>query len=151
MCVESQWGLSANYRLKSDNEKLDGKGTAARSWAWQKGKEKEENGFWFLAKSSHPLQLKNKIQSSWCSSFCLIPFQHHPKVLLILWDKGSGVIPRWDHNKFHEMFHLLPDLMLFPIGAKPAARSGLYDLPKVNQPPSSHTYRRTMKPNRSYT
>ena len=119
MCVESHWGLSANYRLKSDREKLEGKGTAARCCGWQREEEKGEGGGgWFLAKSSNPLlKAKNKIQSSWCPSHSHTPSQHNPVASIILWDKRSGVSPRWDHHTFHGTSHLFPELMPFPKGS----------------------------------
>lgn len=44
MCAESHRGLSANYRLKSDREKLEGKGTAAGSWWTAEGRGEGRGG-----------------------------------------------------------------------------------------------------------
>lgn len=139
MCVESHWGLSANYRLKSDREKLEGKGTAARCCGYRGERRKERRRVQFLGKSSNPLlEPKNKIQSSWCPPRYIIPFQHPPPCS----SSGTGgqrLVPDGITTSFTGRSILSLMYCHFLRGAYLAARAGHWDLPRVKQVQSQHT------------
>lgn len=121
MCAESHRGLSANYRLKSDREKLEGKGTAAGSW-WTAEERGEGRGgvLDFVPKSSNPLPrtLKTKFNHLGVLSSLSYPPQiptspGRPRGPLRR--GGQRSVPADNITQgFHRTSHLLPELMPFP-------------------------------------
>lgn len=93
MCAESHRGLSANYRLKSDREKLGGKGTAAGSWWTAEGRGEGRGGLLdFVLNPSNPLPrtLKTKFNHLGVLPRSLIPLKYPraPAVPVDLSDEG---------------------------------------------------------------
>ena len=131
MCAESHWGLSANYRLKSDREKSEGKGTAAGSCGRRREEEKGGGGVFDFSLNPPTPSLSRKTKFNHLGVLLAPLSPLNPTLSLVLPDRRSGVNPRWDQSWFHGTSHLSPELMLFSRGSLGSARARSWDLPSV--------------------